>query len=263
MNVQPISESVTAFRISHTRGQKFIDLLIVLAVVFLVIFLSGVVVELLDIFFLGSFIDRIDPHNYFFRHILISLCSLGFVLLAIRLFRRGSFAEWGFNLNEFRFSLKLLPLFCLVYTPIIFFTKVIPDARAEAAAGVDIDTVGIIGSVVHTLIISGMHQEVLFRGFIMVFLARSWPGIWRIGRIEVPHTALWATIFFLFAHLRWNQEPFFYWWQMAWSAVLGLYYALVFHKTKSLLNPILAHNYSNGVFVILLIIMSLVYSGQL
>lgn len=40
--------------------------------------------------------------------------------------------------------------------------------------------------------------------------------------------------------------------QQIWSLGLGLYYAVVFENTKSLLGPILSHGYSNGVIFVVL-----------
>jgi membrane protease YdiL (CAAX protease family) len=35
-------------------------------------------------------------------------------------------------------------------------------------------------------------------------------------------------------------------WQLVLALVVGLYYAAVYHRTRSLLNRILAHNVSDG-----------------
>jgi membrane protease YdiL (CAAX protease family) len=39
-------------------------------------------------------------------------------------------------------------------------------------------------------------------------------------------------------------------WQQVWALGLGLYYAWVFHRTGSLLAPVLAHGYSNGIIFV-------------
>ena len=232
-----------------------------LAVVMLVIVLSGLSGEILT-YFAGSFIRRIDPQNYFFTSSFVYFCSLIYTLIIMKAFSRNGFQSWGFNLRNYKLSLKVFFLFCVVHTPLIYFTMVLDDARETVAAGKSIDTIGIAGSLANHLFINGIYQEALFRGFIMVFLARTWSGVWQVGSIKIPHTAFWATLIFVLAHFRWGQEQLFDWWQVGFSVVLGLYYSIMFYKTNSLLNPILSHSYSNAVYVALLIVQSTIFSSK-
>ena len=55
----------------------------------------------------------------------------------------------------------------------------------------------------------------------------------------------------MYGHIGFTVFPFeityISWPQQVWALGLGLYYAVVFQKTKSLLCPVLSHGYSNGI----------------
>lgn len=201
----------------------------------------------------GPFIQIVDPNNYFFVSSVTYASSLLITLVVMKGFSKKRFSYWGFTLSQASVSLKVFFWFCLIYTPLIYFFLVIDHAKTTVAAGATIDAVGIVGSLSNHLFISGISQEVLFRGFVMVFLSRSWCSVWRIGKIEIPYSGAWATLIFILAHVQPGQALLFYPWQVLLSLVLGLYYAIMFHKTKSLLNPVLSHSFTNTIYVLLLL----------
>jgi membrane protease YdiL (CAAX protease family) len=84
----------------------------------------------------------------------------------------------------------------------------------------------------------------------MTLLAQSWKKSYRVGKIEISSSGLWATFLFMFGHISTFSIA-----QQLSSFGLGLYYAIVFHKTKSLLGPILSHGYSNGIIFIALYVL--------
>ncbi len=85
----------------------------------------------------------------------------------------------------------------------------------------------------------------------MTVLGKYWRGTYRIGHVEIPSVAIVATIFFLLGHIGFTFSPFAMTtvslYQQFWIFVLGLYKAILFHRTGSLLGPIVTHNYTNGI----------------
>src|ERR1035438_4405344 len=57
-----------------------------------------------------------------------------------------------------------------------------------------------------------------------------------------------TTVLFCLAHID-PLPPHIYWSQQLFAFGLGIYYSMVFHRTGSLLNPILAHNVTDGMIV--------------
>jgi len=111
-----------------------------------------------------------------------------------------------------------------------------------------------IGSVLSfQILLSGTCEEPLFRSFTMMVLAQSWKGSLGIWKFEIPIAGLWATLFFMFAHIGISVNPLgishFSVSQQILSLFLGLFYAILFHRTKSLFGPMLYHGYSNVILI--------------
>ncbi len=98
-------------------------------------------------------------------------------------------------------------------------------------------------------LLSGTAEEPLFRGLVMMVLYRSWAGQSKWIGIQISHAGLIATGLFIVAHIGFSLAPLQITWispiQLAQAGVLGFFYAVVFDRTRSLLTPILAHNFAN------------------
>jgi hypothetical protein len=177
-----------------------------------------------------------------------------FALLAIGLFSHWRFSEWGLNFRNAVESLRILRGFCLVYLPLVVGINVLPAliTRHAPPFRYPVTALNMAGWLSFTWLFVGVSEEILFRGLIHSFLARTWTGLWKFKGVAVPHAGLVATVIFCLAHID-PIHPYFAWQQQLWAFGLGLYYSIVYHRTGSLLNPILAHNVSDG----------LVYSAQL
>jgi membrane protease YdiL (CAAX protease family) len=180
------------------------------------------------------------------------LIQLALTVLLMLAFMRDLRA-WGFNLRNAQGSLRLAKSFVLYCTlfvvlghmPLVIFARP-PTFLHPLTAGT------IAGELGYKLFISGTCEEPLFRGFVMILLYRSWRGSYRLFGVEIPHAGLWATLLFALAHIGYTISPFAVTsispMQLGQATVLGLIYAVFFHKTRSLLAPIVAHNYFNFSF---------------
>ena len=93
-------------------------------------------------------------------------------------------------------------------------------------------------------------EETLFRGFVMVVLGQSWKGILNIGKLTIPVSGLLAALIFTYAHISYTIFPLKFYFntgQLIAAFGLGIFYAIVFYKTKSLLGSVLCHNISDGI----------------
>jgi membrane protease YdiL (CAAX protease family) len=186
---------------------------------------------------LGPIAQRIDPHDYWLLPTAHQLASLVLTLLAMRLLSARTWSEWGFNLQRAGLSLMLALGFAVVTTPALYFLM---DQQATPTTSIAAwEIVVILGT--HFLII-GFTQEVLFRGFAMTMLSAHWPQA----------AGVWATVIFTLAHVK--METHFWRPELGFAFVFGLLYAIMFHRTRSLLGPALAHGYSNTIYVAMLLL---------
>ena len=208
------------------------------------------------------FVNSLDPDNVFLyqsiRHILMLLLPM--VLMKLWLSRR--LRDYGFNLNDWRRSLRIFFWFCLIYLVPVFFVNVLPHIISGKPPFFKhpLNTRNIASRLSYMYLLTGTGEETLFRGFAIVVLSQSWKRVFHIWWIEISSAVLIATILFMFAHIKFTVFPFeitfISWMQQFWALGLGLYYGIVFQRTKSLLCPVLSHGYSNGIIFTLLYLMT-------
>jgi membrane protease YdiL (CAAX protease family) len=175
-----------------------------------------------------------------------------FALILIGLYSRGRFSDWGLNLRNARISWRIFFWFVPIYSLIILAVNVFPAVIAHQAPSFDypLTRANIVGWLAFECLFVGISEEILFRGLIHTFLAQTWCGVWNVGRVAVPTAGIVTTIIFCIAHMDVLHHWHVSWLQQLWALGFGLYYSIVYHRTGSLFNPILAHNYGDGIIFI-------------
>jgi membrane protease YdiL (CAAX protease family) len=175
------------------------------------------------------------------------LFQMALALILIAVLGRRKFSEWGLNLRNRSLSLRILARFCIVYIPVILAVNVVPVLimRARPSFGYPVDAVNVAGWLSFTWLFVGFSEEIVFRGLIHTYLAKAWTGVWKIGSVSLPYAGIIASVIFSLAHIS-PIHPHIYWSQLLWALGLGLFYSAVYYRTGSLLAPILAHNFSDG-----------------
>lgn len=197
----------------------------------------------------GHSLDKIDPNGAYVWNSIHHLSQLLFTIVLMLLLNR-SLRVWGFNLDHRKRSLFLFWRFFLYFTgfilvlhALLFFFVPPPSFQHPLTVR------NIIGELGFKLILSGTAEEPLFRGLVMVLLYQSMSGVFRLGRIEMPHAGVVAAVIFAAAHIGFSFWPLAINWisvpQLLEAFGMGLLYAYIFHQTRSLLGPILVHNYFN------------------
>jgi len=194
-------------------------------------------------------LEHFDPHGAFAWATVHHLCQLILTLAAVPLLGM-SFRQAGFNLRHRPRSWALLRGFLIYFIGfvtvghvILYFTSPPPDFGRPLTGS------SVAGELLFKALLSGTAEEPLFRGLVMMLLYRSWRGRCRCGGLWISHAGIWATALFTLAHIGFTIVPPTVTWfspiQMLQAALLGLFYAIAFDRTRSLLTPILAHNFAN------------------
>lgn len=203
----------------------------------------------------------LDPDNVFLYGSIHHILQLLLPMFLMKLWLTRRLSDFGFNLNDHKRSLRIFYWFSLIYLVPVFFVNVLPSIISgnSPSFGYPLNARNITGTLGYMYLLTGTGEEPLFRGFVIVVLSQSWKKVFRLWRIEISAAGLISTVLFMYAHIRFTVFPFeityFSWAQQVWALGLGLYYAIVFQKTKSLLCPILSHGYSNGIIFTILYIM--------
>lgn len=191
----------------------------------------------------GSWVPAVDHH----------LWQMGFALLAIGVLSGGRWPEWGLNLRNRSESLRILRGFVWIYGVYFAGGGLVVQILFVGAPGVDhpLTPFFIVGRLAFGFLLVGVSEEILFRGLFHTWLARSWTGQVRVRGVEMPTAGIVAALVFTLAHVGFRIAPFEVYHlvplQLVQALVLGLFYSWAYHRTGSLLAPIVAHNFSDGV----------------
>jgi len=236
---------------------KLFDLLSVLLLVELITRSSGTLATFITPYFTG-----IDPDNPFIWSWVHHIIQFLLALSAMMLYPGIRMRDWGFNLNNNRLSLQIFMKFSLGWL-IFYGIGAFITLKMSGNTSVypfPLTTRNVIGYSGFMFIMPGLSEETLFRGFVMVVLGQSWKGILTIGKLTVPVSGLLAALIFTYAHISYTIFPLkihFNTGQLIAAFGLGIFYAVVFYKTKSLLGSILCHNISDGVGFVIVWLLSM------
>lgn len=176
-------------------------------------------------------------------------------LLIIAVFgtRRKNWSDWGFNVREKENIKFLISRFIIGF--IVFFTigkilyiwlsdwPMILDFEEKESPAWEI--------ILFRLTMPGLSEEFLFRSFIMTILMMAWKGVIQIGKVHIPIAGLISACLFAVAHIGFTMYPlqitYYNPLQLVFAFLFGIYYAIVFYETKSIVVPIITHNCIDGV----------------
>ena len=103
----------------------------------------------------------------------------------------------------------------------------------------------------------GISEEILVRGMMMTYLMRKFDGHVRFFKWDVHVAGVIIAVLFALMHIGsfWNGNLIYAVGQQIYAFILGLIYAYFYEKSRSLLAPIISHNFANGVEFLLLFLL--------
>jgi membrane protease YdiL (CAAX protease family) len=243
----PVPASTLAAPVSPGWKDKLLSFLSILAIYYGIQGLT-IVLRVTKLIFTADQLQRnpwiaLDEHHVW---------QMVFALALISLFSRGNYSAWGLNFENLRISWRLFVWFVPVCLAILFAVVALPLLIKHQAPTFDypLTRANVIGWLSFEWILPGPSEEILFRGLIQTYLAQTWKGVWQIGKVSIPAAGILSTLIFCLAHVNFAQSPHVSWSQQFFAFGLGIYYSAAYYRTRSLLAPMLAHNFWDGmVFV--------------
>lgn len=226
--------------------------------------LENKIFDLIIAVFLGIFLPRLASliSNQFFAFAstpwdyLHHFLQMAFAFIIMLLWiRRKPLKEWGFNLNEARWSLRTFGIFSVGYAIFLPLGTFITQWLSGWPPLIDYPPSwnNFLDNLLFSSTMPGISEEILFRALVMGILSRSWQGKIKATNFEISHPNIIAAIIFAGAHVGFTLLPFQITYlnvmQIIFALVLGILYGVVLDKSKSLLGPILLHNASDGISV--------------
>lgn len=230
---------------------KIIDLIIVFITITFIPRLSALFAN-----FLNPLIHSLDKEGVFLWISVHHVFQLILSIIIIRVYFKCRLRDCGFNLINRKRAIKIIGGFIIVFLVIeivcllILFTT---SKNIKPNFGYTLNFKNIFGYYSFEAFLSGTCEEPLFRVFVILVLAESWKGQFRIGKTDFTIAGIMSAILFAYAHISFNIFPFKITYlnptQLLTAFSVGLFYAIAFQKTKSVLIPIISHNLQNVIMI--------------
>lgn len=195
------------------------------------------------------------------------LIQFSLAIILTRIFVKKDIYSLGFNLAKFRQSIKYFLIFALLILIVILvydtITYIFFNPLWEELQNSIIPTASELRlKLIFQSFFPGLGEESLFRGFLISFL---------VGKLQLNLEEKKSKIFlilvsgllFSIAHIYYDTKPFrithFEIDQLCLAFFSGILYSFMYLKTKSLLGPILSHNFSNVAMTISSYIVATIY----
>ncbi len=186
--------------------------------------------------------------NYI-HHLVQFLLALLTILAFVLFGKRYSISDFGFNQKNRKWSLKTVRNFTIGWIIITVVLNLLFNFGNQIVF--EPTTVNVVTSLFFDFVITPLSEETLFRGLIFSVLVFYFPGKLHVGKLSVSYAVLLSTFFFSVAHIGIDYHTFkivfIDYLQLVFTIGLGLFYAIMLERSKSLLGPMIAHGVSDGV----------------
>ncbi len=204
---------------------------------------------------IGAF-QVLDPDGVFawrfLHHIVQTLLTAAVIVFLAARWRRPA-AQWGLNLNKSKWSMTMFWRYCLgcaIYS-IVSAWLAMRASGLSSAINHPMTARNVIGNLSFMFTMPGISEELLFRALVMSILSRSWQGKIRLTGFDVSTSGFIASVVFSLAHIGFTVFPLRITYlnpaQLLIAFGHGVFYAVMYDHTKSLLGPVLVHNASDGI----------------
>ena len=251
--------------------QQFFKKVLLLFVTALVLFLLTQIFSKFS-FYLASLIyprwQHLDPDGSYLFISIHHIFQAIFALVCIGVIKKimnKSWSDFGFNTNEWRFAIKRVLQFCAIWFGVqsVIATSMILSGTTPVPFHFPLTGLNFVGYFLFQVLLSGTSEEILFRA--MVIFPMLYVGK-RSGLSEKTNTiiaVLVSILIFMLAHVNFNFNPLrvtnFNFMQQLTIITFGAFYAYLLLKTRSLVGSMLAHNWLNGVIVLIGLLANLVF----
>jgi membrane protease YdiL (CAAX protease family) len=212
--------------------------------------------------------QSLDPDGSYLyisiHHVFQALFAVGLIAL-IKTRMDKTWSDFGFNTNEWRFALKRVLQFCAFWFVLQGSIAVIMmlTGTSPAPFHFPLTTGNFAGYFLFQVLLSGTSEEILFRALVIITMLSVGKHAGYSDKTNTIIAVVVSILIFMLGHVNIRFNPFgvenVNLLQQVTVFTFGGFYAYLFLKTKSLFGPMLAHNWLNGVIVLIGLMGNLVF----
>ncbi len=202
-----------------------------------------------------AFADKGNSFLYItLHHIFQGLIALALIILIARVNSEKPSAM-GLNLNQWRYSIKRVGQFALLWFVIQFGIgyAIMVQSPINNLFSFELTIKNYVGYFLFQILLSGTSEELLYRALLMGGLLLLGKRLGFSDKAAIAYSALTSMIAFIIGHIVYTLSPFqiisYNVLQLLTVVIFGSFYTYLFIKTKSVFGAMLAHNVLNGVIV--------------
>lgn len=213
-----------------------------------------------------QFLDRANAFLYItIHHIFQGLIAL-LIMYVISLILKITLADFGLTDNQWKYSLKRVIQFALVWWIIqlsVGFYMMSSGTVADLFS-FELTVKNYLGYFLFQILLSGTSEELLYRALLIGLLLFLGNQAGFSKKLNIALAVMISLIAFIIGHVSYTIFPFaivsYNVLQLLTVVIFGGFYTFLFIKTKSVVGPMLAHNLLNGIIVLSSLILTFVFS---
>lgn len=203
--------------------------------------------------------QSLDPDGSYLNISLHHVFQAVLALILIALIKIGlnkSWSDFGFNTNDWRFALKRVLQFCAFWFVMQGSIAVIMILTGSSPGPFHfpLTTGNFAGYFLFQVLLSGTSEEILFRSLVIITMLAVGKRAGYSDKVNTIIAVVVSILIFMLGHVNIRFNPFlvenFNLLQQVTVITFGGFYAYLFLKTRSIVGPMLAHNWLNGVGVL-------------
>lgn len=225
-------------------------------ILLIVVFIS---IQLLNqlLIYIGNNIIKILSYQHHIEILIVGIVQqtlqIGVAILLSTILLKSNLRDFGLNFWNFKRSIKYFLIFAssiliIYFLYLIIVQYFIPNLWMELRSAPVLQRQELFTKLLFQSIFPGLGEELLFRGFLVTLLInRLKPNVNKF--LDIFSISILSGLFFAIAHIYFDITTFeithIDTTQLLLALFSGTCYSLMFIKTKSLLSPILSHNFAN------------------
>lgn len=214
-----------------------------------------------------AFLDQGNAFLYItLHHIFQGLIALALIIMIARV-NSEKLSVMGLNLNQWRYSIKRVGQFALLWFVIQFGIgyAIMVQSPINNLFSFELTIKNYVGYLLFQILLSGTSEELLYRAFLMGGLLLLGKQLGFSDKVNITYSALTSMIAFIIGHIVFTLSPFqiisYNVLQLLTVMIFGAFYTYLFIKTKSAFGAMLAHNVLNGVIVFTTLLLAIIFGA--
>jgi uncharacterized protein len=202
------------------------------------------------------FLDKGNAFLYItIHHLFQGLIAFSLIFL-ISCLHDKNLADFGLNLNQWKYAIKRVYQFALIWTVIQLSVgfSMISGGSIGNFFNFELTVKNYTGYFLFQILLSGSSEELLYRAFLIGTLIIVGKQIGLSHKLNITLAVTASMLAFVIGHVSYTIFPFtissYNVLQLLTVLIFGSFYTYLFIKTKSVLGPIIAHNVLNGIIVL-------------